>query len=106
MISNPNLSNRSKNLPGLPNPATAWTWLCIGQSSTLYDLPDFKWTNLEGIIFIKYSLSLVGPLLLTTKSTVFNLDLDSLKGPAGKVKLFPNLLFPSITLISISLPIL
>jgi hypothetical protein len=58
----------------------------------------------RGLIFIKYSPSSVGPLLLIIKSTLSSLFFDSLNGPAGKVKLFPNLLFPSITAISIFLP--
>ena len=57
-------------------------------------------------MFIKNSSPSVGPLLFTTKSTSFDLFLDSLNGPAGNNKLFPNRLFPSITKISMSLCIL
>ena len=106
MISKPSLSKRSKNLPGFPRPATACTCLCIGQFSIEYDFPDLRCTNFVGLIFIKYSSSFVGPLLLTIKSTVFILLEASLSGPAGKVKLFPKRLLPSITAISMCLPIL
>ena len=77
----------------------------MGHLSIEYSFPEFKCINLAGLRVIKISFSSVGPPLLIIKSTSDSLDLGSLSGPAGKANPFPSLLAPSITAISISLPI-